>query len=77
MAISFVCLSRFLHTVKNFSFTDDETDVETFAEKMAKIDKEKSRQEEFYRPHQEYVGDEDVKDMGFEARKSFYSRIIS
>ena len=61
------------HISKNFSLTENETDVETFAEKMSKIDKEKSRQEEFYRPHREYVGDEDVKDMGFEARKSFFT----
>ena len=55
----------------------EEEELITFAEKMERINKEKNKQEEFFEPVREYVGEKDIQGLGFEARKSLIIPIPS
>lgn len=46
-----------------------EEEIVTFAEKMERINKEKSKQDEFFEPVRQYVGESEISGLGFDARK--------
>nr|BDF92383.1 comb plate cilium protein CTENO189 [Bolinopsis mikado] len=44
-----------------------EEEIITFAEKMERINKEKSKQDEFFEPVRQYVGESEIQGLGFDA----------
>jgi len=45
----------------------EESELITFAEKMEQINKKKQKQEEFFEPVRQYVGERDIEGLGFDA----------
>ena len=48
---------------------EKEENMVTFSEKMDELKKKKDKQEEFFKPIREHIGEADIQGMGFDARK--------
>ena len=60
---------RTMNSLKTGGEKEEEVKLVTFSEKMDQLNKKKEKQEEFFRPIREHIGEADIQGMGFDARK--------